>query len=122
MIYILVAYIYGLNTIIVRPMASRTDTSFIAAFTKVFTILRARDYWPSLNVMDNECYKAVEKHIRANRMTIQLVPPHNHCVNAANKPLELSKHTLLSPLQLLTTFAPYNFGMSFYLKSNSIST
>jgi hypothetical protein len=36
--YIFVAYIYDLNTIIVRPMASRTDPSFIAAFTKVFAI------------------------------------------------------------------------------------
>jgi hypothetical protein len=81
--YIFVAYIYNLNAIIVRPMASRTDAFFISAFTKVFAILRARDYQPALNVMDNECSKAVEKHIRANKMTIQLVPPHNHRVNAA---------------------------------------
>jgi hypothetical protein len=83
MIYIFVAYIYDLNSIIVRPMASRTDTSFIAAFTKVFAILSAQNYQPALNVMDNKCSKAVEKYICANRMTIQLVPPHNHCVNAA---------------------------------------
>jgi hypothetical protein len=83
MIYIFVAYIYDLNTMIVCPMASCADASFIAAFTKVFAILRARNYQPALNVMDNECSKAVEKHIHANKMTIQLVPPHNHCVNAA---------------------------------------
>jgi hypothetical protein len=83
MIYIFVAYIYYLNAIIVCPMASCTDTSFIAAFTKVFAILHAWDYQPALNVMDNECSKAVEKHICTNRMAIQLVPPHNHCVNAA---------------------------------------
>jgi hypothetical protein len=83
MIYIFVVYIYDLNAIIVRPMALRTDTSFIASFTKVFAILRARNYQPALNIIDNECSKAVEKHIRTNRMTIQLVPPHNHCVNAA---------------------------------------
>jgi hypothetical protein len=83
MIYIIVAYIYDLNAIIVRPMASCTDASFIAAFTKVFAILRAWNYQPALNVMDNKCSKAPEKHIRANRMTIQLVPPHNHRVNAA---------------------------------------
>jgi hypothetical protein len=81
--YIFVAYIYDLNAIIVRPMASRTDASFIAAFTEIFNVLWARDYQPTLNIMDNECSKAVEKHIRANKMTIQLVPPHNHRVNAA---------------------------------------
>jgi hypothetical protein len=82
MIYIFVAYIYDLNAIIVFPMASGTDASFIATFTKVFAIMHARNNQPALNVMDNECSKAVEKHIRAKRMTIQLVPPHNHCVNA----------------------------------------
>jgi hypothetical protein len=37
--YIFVVYIYDLNTIIVRPMPSRTDASFITAFTEVFNIL-----------------------------------------------------------------------------------
>jgi hypothetical protein len=81
--YICVAYIYDLNTIIVNPMASCTDASFIAAFTEVFAILQAWDYQPALNIMDNKCSKAGEKHIRTNKMTIQLVPPHNHRVNAA---------------------------------------
>jgi hypothetical protein len=70
MIYIFVAYIYDLNAIIVRPMTLRTDASFNAAFNKVFLIMRAWNYQPALNVMDNECSKAVEKHIHANRMTI----------------------------------------------------
>jgi hypothetical protein len=93
-IYIFVAYIYDLNAIIVRPMASRTDTSFIAAFNEVFAILHAWNYQPALNVMDNECFKTVEKHIRTNRMTIQLVPSHNHRVNAAERAIGTFKRTL----------------------------
>jgi hypothetical protein len=113
--YIFVAYIYNLNAIIVRPMASRTDASFIAAFTKVFAILRAQDYQPALNNMDNECSKAVQKHIRANKMTIQLVPPHNHRVNAAERAIGTFKEHFvaalatvdnLCPLQLWDNFLP----------------
>jgi hypothetical protein len=37
--YIFVVYIYTLNTIIVHPMHSQPDASFIAAFTEVFNIL-----------------------------------------------------------------------------------
>ncbi len=85
MIYIFVAYIYDLNAIIVRPMPFHTDTSFIAAFTKDFNVLWTRDYQLVLNVMDNECSKAVKKHIRANKMTIKLVPLHNHRINAAKR-------------------------------------
>jgi hypothetical protein len=115
MIYIFVAYIYDLNAIIVHPMASRTDTSFIAAFTKVFAILHTLNYQPALNVMDSKCSKAVEKHIRANRMMIQLVPPHNHLVNTPKRAIgTFKKHFIatlatinnLCPLQLWDEFQP----------------
>jgi hypothetical protein len=36
---IFVVYIYDLNAIIVRPLPSQTNASFIAAFTEVFNIL-----------------------------------------------------------------------------------
>jgi hypothetical protein len=113
MIYIFVAYIYDLNTIIVRPMALRTDTSFIAAFTKVFAILRARDYQSALNIMENECSKAVEKHIRANRMTIQLVPPHNHCVNAAKQAIGAFKEHFVAALATTNNLCPLQFWDKF---------
>jgi hypothetical protein len=106
MIYIFVAYIYDLNAIIVHPMASRTDTSFIAAFTKVFPILHAWDYQPALNVMDNECSKAVEKHILANRMTIQLVPPHNHRVNATKEAIGTFKEHFVPALATVDNLCP----------------
>jgi hypothetical protein len=121
MTYIFVAYIYDFNAIIVHPLASHTDASFIATFNKVFAILRALNYQPALNVMDSECSKAVEKHIQANRIMIQLVPSHNHHVNPTKQAI-LSKNTLLLPLQPSTTYTPYNFGMSFHHKLNSLST
>jgi hypothetical protein len=106
MIYIFVAYIYDLNAIIVRPMASRTDASFIAAFTKVFAILRAQNYQPAFNVMDNECSNAVEKHICANRMMIQLVPPHNHHVNAAKLAIGTFKEHFVAALATINNLCP----------------
>ncbi len=96
-------------------MPSRTDVYFIAAFSKVFAILRACDYQPALNVMDNKCSKAVEKHIQANKMDIQLVPLHNHPVNAAecailafkeNFVAALTTVDILCPLQLWDKFLP----------------
>ncbi len=40
--YIFVAY-YDINTIIVQPMPSRTNASFISAFSEIFAILRVHD-------------------------------------------------------------------------------
>jgi hypothetical protein len=113
--HIFVAYVYDLNTIIVRPMPSRTDASFITAFTDIFNVLRARQYQPALNVMDNKCLKAVEKHIHHNTVEIQLVPPHNHRVNVAKRAIGTFKEHFVAalatvdmncPLQLWDEFLP----------------
>jgi hypothetical protein len=106
MIYIFVAYIYDLNTIIVRLTALRTGASFIATFTKVFAILGAWNYQPALNIMDNECSKAVEKHICANRMTIQLVSPHNYRVNAAKQAIGTFKGHFIATLATVNNLCP----------------
>ena len=81
--YMFVAYIYDLGAIIVCAMPSRTNASMVTAFTEVIATLKAGQYTPALNVMDNECSAAVEKYIRSEKIGIQLVPLHNHHVNAA---------------------------------------
>jgi hypothetical protein len=106
MIYIFVAYIYDLNAIIVCPMALCTDASFIAAFNKVFAILCAWNYQPALNVMDNKCSKVVEKHIRAKRKMLQLVPPHNHCVNATKQAIGTFKEHFFTALATINNICP----------------
>ncbi len=48
--------------------------------------------------MDNEKSKAVEKHIRSNKMDIQFVPPHNHRVNAAERSISTFKEHFVAAL------------------------
>jgi hypothetical protein len=104
--YIFVPYIYNLSAIIVRPMPFSTDYSFIATFSKVFAILHDCDYQPALNMMYNECSKAVEKHIRANKMNIQLVPLHNHRVNAAEHAIAMFKEHFVAALATVDMLCP----------------
>ncbi len=65
--------------------------------------------------MDNECSAALEKHIKASKINIQLVPPHNHCVNAAEQAIATFKEHVIAalatvdklcPLQLWDEFLP----------------
>ncbi len=58
---------------------------------------------------------AVEKHIRFNNISIQLVPPHNHHVNAAEQAIATFKEHFIAtlatvdklcPLQLWDEFLP----------------
>ncbi len=64
--YVFVAYIYGLNAILVHAIPSKTNGAMIAAFTDILANLNAHGYSPTLNVMDNECSKAIKVHIRSN--------------------------------------------------------
>ena len=93
--YIFVAYVYDLNAIIIRAMPSCTDASIMTAFTEVITTIKTGGYCLALNVMDNECSVAVEKYIRSEKINIQLVPPHNHRANAAERTIPtLQEHVI----------------------------
>jgi hypothetical protein len=96
--YVLVAYIYDLNAILVHPMPSKTNGAVIAVFTDILADLNARGYSPTLNVMDNECSKAIEAHIRSNHMDLHLILPHNHRVNAAEYAIARFKEHFISSL------------------------
>jgi hypothetical protein len=104
--YVFVAYVYDLNAIIVRAMPTWTDASMITAFTKVITTLRVQGYHPALNVMDNECSAAVEKHIKASKINIQLVPPHNHRINTAKQAIVIIKEHFIAALATVDKLCP----------------
>ncbi len=113
--YVFVAYIYDLNAILVHAMLSKNNATMIAAFSDIFSTLAAHGYAPTLNVMDNECSKAVEAHIKANKMNAHLVPPHNHLGNATECAIATFKeHFIMGlatvdkdcPLQLWDEFLP----------------
>jgi hypothetical protein len=65
--------------------------------------------------MDKECSKAVIRHIQSNKIEIQLVPPHNHCVNTTKRDISTFKEhfvvalatvNMLCLLQLWDKFLP----------------
>jgi hypothetical protein len=113
--YVFVAYIYDLNAILVHAMPSKNNAAMIAAFSDIFSTLAAHGYAPTLIIMDNKCSKAVEAHIKANKMNVHLVPPHNHCVNVAEHAIATFKEHFIAglttvdkncPLQLWDEFLP----------------
>jgi hypothetical protein len=113
--YIFVAYVYDLNAIIVCAMPSCTNASIVQAFTKVITILKSGGNQPALNVMDNKCSPTVKKYIWAKKIDIQLISPHNHCVNNAEWAIATFKEhfiaalatvDILCPLQLWDEYLP----------------
>jgi hypothetical protein len=104
--YIFVAYIYDLNSILVRALPSKNDAAMITAFTKILATLAARGYKPTLNITSNECSKMVEAYIKTNKMDIYLVPPHNHQVNAAERAIATFKEHFIVGLATVDRNCP----------------
>jgi hypothetical protein len=84
-------------------MPTRTDT---AIFKKVIAVLRTRGYHPALNVMDNECSTMVEQYICSEMINIQLVLPHNHRANAAERAIATFKEHFIAALATVNKLCP----------------
>ena len=106
MTYIFIAYVYDINTILAVAMPNRSAESMKAAFEKIITHLSERNVKPTLNVMDNECSKVVEQYIRSENIDIQLVPPHNHRVNASERAIQTFKYHFISGLATIDPSCP----------------
>ena len=57
--YIFVAYVYKINTILMRPMKSRADPDMVTAFTSVYDKLTATDHQPKHHILNNKWSRAV---------------------------------------------------------------
>ena len=78
-----VLYHYKTNAILVKPIANVNNRSIFAAYKEMFESLTAKGYKPKMNVMDNQETKNIKKFLTEKECDLQLVEPHNHCVNAA---------------------------------------
>ena len=106
MVYITVYHLYDHNTLIVRPMASRTDVFMNKAFKEVIEYLESKGCMPRLNVVDNsKCSKeAVEGAYCIDSIQdidIQLVSLTRHHVNAAGKVITTFKENFITALPTL---------------------
>jgi hypothetical protein len=97
-------------------MPSRNDGAMIAAFANILTNLNACGYAPTLNIMDNECSKAVEAHIRTNSMDIHLIRTYNHHVNAAECAIATFKEHFISALATVDKDCPLQLWDDFLLQ------
>ena len=96
--YIFVAYVYKINAILVRPMATHCDATMIDTFKDIYQKLKVRNLAQKFHIVDNECSKAVQKYVKSKKVEIQLVEPHNHRVNAAEPSVKTIKYDIISVL------------------------
>ena len=70
----------------------------MSCFKQQITYLTKRGFKPILNIINNVASKAVQAYLESEKVNIQLVEPHNHKVNAAERVIHTSKNHLIAGL------------------------
>ncbi len=94
----MVLYDYDSNAILAEPMKSRSAQHMVQAYTKLHTYLVDRDLNPQLQKLDNEASRALKRSIRQKGIDYQLVPPHIHRRNAAERAIQTFKNHFIACL------------------------
>ena len=89
--YIMVAYHIDANYIAMEPMKNRTEAQMIATYQRSIDKWKAVGLTMKKQILDNEASEAYKKAIKANGMEYELVPPHDHRLNIAERSIQMAK-------------------------------
>ncbi len=98
-----VLYHYKLNCILATPISGLDDKTIFEAFKKYFDDFTAKGFKPKLNIMDNQVTRHIKQFLSENKCKLQLVKPHNHRVNAAERSIQTFKDAFIAIAALATT-------------------
>jgi hypothetical protein len=96
--YIFVAYNYDGNAILVEPIKNREADTIINTWTKIHKRLTNNGIATTHYILDNECSSAFKDTLRQHDITFELVPPHQHRRNAAERAIRTFKNHFLAGL------------------------
>ena len=96
--YIMVLTEVDSDAILVEPMKNRTAGEMIRAYQVLIDRLNSAGIFPKLHILDNECSADLKAIIKENGMKFQLVPPHDHRRNIAEKAISTFKDHFISIL------------------------
>jgi hypothetical protein len=89
--YMMVCYIYDCNYVKVIHMKSRSASEWVKAYDTLHQELNVKGFKPKLQTLDNEASIALKNFFTANDIAYQLVPPHCHRCNAAERAIRTFK-------------------------------
>ena len=92
----MIAYDYDSNNILAEPIKSRTSLHIKNAYQKMRKLLCSRGLTPRTHVLDNECSKVLKEYMEEENETFQLVPPHLHRRNAAERAIQTFKNHFIA--------------------------
>jgi hypothetical protein len=96
--YVMVCYAYDCNYVKVVPMKSRSASEWVKAYDHIHQEITAKGFKPKLQTLDNEASAAFKHVLTSNEVEYQLVPPHCHRRNAAERSIRTFKEHFVARL------------------------
>lgn len=96
--YQLVLHSEGANYIKIIPMPTRSKDSYLKAHQTALDFYDTLGYTPTFQRLDNETSNAFMEHLRKRNIKIDLVPPHQHRRNKAERDIRTYKNHFIAAL------------------------
>jgi hypothetical protein len=96
--YILLLYDYDGKSIQAEPTKNRLDAEGIRAYSKIYDELTSKGLKPKFQTMVNEASTALKHFLHSKDIQFQLVPPHVHRQNAAERAIQTFKNHVVAML------------------------
>jgi hypothetical protein len=87
-------------------MKSKSGAEWVISFGVVFDEMTAKGFKPNLQTMDNEASSALKKYFTEKEINYQLVPPHCHRTNSAERIIRTFKEHLKAGLDTVNPYFP----------------
>jgi hypothetical protein len=94
--YIMVLVEIDSNFISMEPMKSRETSELIRAYNTIMSRLKAKGIQPKKQMLDNEAPRAYLDTIEEQGLEWELVPPHNHRRNVAERAIQTAKGHIIA--------------------------
>jgi hypothetical protein len=94
--YVMVCCVYDCNYVKVTPMKSRSASEWVKAYDIIHQELTVKGFKPKIQTLDNEASTALKNVFTANNVDYQLVPPHCHRRNAAERAIRTFKEHVVA--------------------------
>jgi hypothetical protein len=80
------------------PMKSRSTSEWVKAYDSIHQELTVKGFKPKLQTLDNEASTALKNFFTTQNIDYQLVPPHCHRRNAAERAIRTFKEHFVAGL------------------------
>jgi hypothetical protein len=104
--YVMVCYMYDCNYVKFITMKSRSASEWVKAYGHIHQELTAKGFKPKLQTLDNEASAALKHLFTTNDVEYQLVPPHCHRRNAAERAIRTFKEHFVAGLSSVDPIFP----------------